>query len=108
MKLPEWETVQRAPSLFRFPGGESFSEMQTRAFGAVTEIADAHRGESVVLVSHADPIKAIVAAAVGTPRDLFQRLVISPCSITTLGFSRQGVIVLSVNTTPSLSELVPS
>ncbi len=108
MKLPEWETVQRAPSLFRFPGGESFSEMQTRAFGAVTEIADAHRGESVVLVSHADPIKAIVAAAVGTPLDLFQRLVISPCSITTLGFSRQGVIVLSVNTTPSLSELVPS
>ena len=30
MKLPEWQTVQRAPSTFRFPGGESFIEMQTR------------------------------------------------------------------------------
>ena len=30
MKLPEWGTVQRAPSTFRFPGGESFTEMQTR------------------------------------------------------------------------------
>jgi hypothetical protein len=30
MKLPEWSTVQRYPSGFRFPGGESFPEMQQR------------------------------------------------------------------------------
>ena len=108
MKLPEWQTVQRSPSLFRFPNGESFLEMQARAFSTVSDLAARHRGQQLVAVSHADPIKAIVAMAAGTPIDLFQRLVISPCSITTLGFSDHGALVLSVNTTPSLTELVPS
>jgi probable phosphoglycerate mutase len=38
MKKPEWTTVQRAPSAFRFPGGESFTEMQARIVGALEEI----------------------------------------------------------------------
>jgi len=29
MKKPEWSQVQRSPSTFRFPAGESFVEMQT-------------------------------------------------------------------------------
>jgi probable phosphoglycerate mutase len=108
MKLPEWKTVQNAPSLFRFPNGESFLEMQSRAFSTVADLAARHKGTSIVAVSHADPIKAIVAMAAGTPIDQFQRLVISPCSITTLAFSDHGVLVLGVNATSSLTELVPS
>ena len=108
MKLPAWRQVQQTPSQFRFPGGESFAEMQARSFGAVVDLAERHRGASIVAVSHADPIKAIVAAAAGVPLDLFQRLVISPCSITTLAFSAHGVVVLGVNATGSLEELVPS
>jgi len=107
-KLPEWQTVQKAPSQFRFPGGESFLEMQARSYGAVVDLAAAHRGASIVLVSHADPIKAIVAMAAGTPLDQFQRLVVSPCSITTLMITTEGAIVLSVNSTASLTEVVPS
>ena len=56
----EWVTVQRHPSGFRFPGGESFAEMQARALDAVTAIAARHRGGTVVAVSHADVIKAVV------------------------------------------------
>ncbi len=108
MKLPEWQTVQKAPSLFRFPNGESFLEMQSRAFSTVANLAQRHKGHSIVAVSHADPIKAVVAMAAGTPIDQFQRIVISPCSITTLAFSDQGVLVLSVNAPANLTELVPS
>ncbi len=79
--LPEWSTVQRAPSTFRFPGGESFPEMQHRIVSAIDRIRAAHQGETVVCVSHADPIKAAVAYALGTPLDLFQRIVVSPCSV---------------------------
>jgi probable phosphoglycerate mutase len=107
-KRPAWRTVQGAPSTFRFPDGESFGEMQVRAFDAVVALTQAHPGASIVAVSHADPIKAIVAMAAGVPLDLFQRLVISPCSITTLAFTGHGAIVLSVNSTATLSELVPS
>ena len=96
-KLPAWRVVQRSPSVFRFPGGESFMEMQARATGALAEIAASHRGKAVVVVSHADVIKAVAAAAIGTPLDLFQRIVISPCSITAIAYHREGTAVVSLN-----------
>ncbi|MEY2477054.1 MAG: hypothetical protein QOG87_2369 [Actinomycetota bacterium] len=108
MKLPEWHTVQRYPSGFRFPGGESFPEMQARIERAVARMRDRHPGETVVAVSHADPIKALVAAAVGTHLDLFQRIVISPCSVTAITFGAGGPTVLGVNSVGALSELKPS
>ena len=99
MKLPEWTTVQRYPSGFRFPGGDSFAEMQTRITGAVADLVERHRGGTVIAVSHADPIKAAVASALGTHLDLFQRIVISPCSVTTIAYGAGGPIVLNVNST---------
>lgn len=106
MKLPEWRTVQRYPSGFRFPGGESFTEMQARITGAVARLVDRHRGGVVVAVSHADPIKAAVADALGTHLDLFQRIVVSPCSVTAVAYGPGGPAVLTVNhTTGPLADL---
>lgn len=109
MKLPEWATVQRYPSGFRFPNGESFSEMQTRISDTVSRLSQQHRGETIVCVSHADPIKAAVAAALGTHLDLFQRIVISPCSITGVTYGVAGPVVLTVNSVSGdLAALKPS
>lgn len=106
MKLPEWSTVQRAPSIFSFPNGESFTEMQTRITTALDEIRNKHKGGIVICVSHADPIKAVVAHAMGTHLDLFQRIVISTCSISAISYSAYGPVVLTVNSTGGeLSEL---
>lgn len=107
-KTKEWPTVQRWPSGFRFPGGESFTEMAERSLTAVLGLVTAHPGETVVAVSHADPIKAIVAGAAGIPLDLMQRLVISPCSVSALLFGGGGPAILCVNSTGSLGELVLS
>jgi probable phosphoglycerate mutase len=102
-------TPGRAPSAFRFPGGESFTEMQARIVGALEEIRDRHPNETVVCVSHADPIKAAVAHALGTHLDLFQRIVISPCSVSVLSWGRSGPVVLTVNSTgAALAGLRPS
>lgn len=99
-KLPEWKTIQSHPSGFRFPGGESFTEMQTRIGNAIADLVARHGGETVVAVSHADPIKAVVADAMGTHLDQFQRIVISPCSITAIVYpAGSAPIVLSVNST---------
>lgn len=109
MKLPEWSTVQKAPSTFRFPNGESFTEMQTRMVTALDRIRQAHPGGVVVCVSHADPIKAAVAHAMGTHLDLFQRIVIGTCSVSAIAYSNHGPIVLTVNSTGgSLADLRPS
>jgi probable phosphomutase (TIGR03848 family) len=108
--LPEWATIQRAPSTFRFPGGESFPEMQHRITSAIDRIRTAHEGRTVVCVSHADPIKAAVAYALGTHLDLFQRIVVSPCSVSAIAFAPgQAPVVLTVNSaSSSLSDLKPS
>jgi probable phosphoglycerate mutase len=109
MKLPEWSTVQKAPSTFRFPHGESFTEMQTRMVSALDRIRAAHPGGTVVCVSHADPIKAAVAHAMGTHIDLFQRIVIGTCSVSAVAYTGHGPIVLTVNSTGgSLADLRPS
>jgi len=109
MKLPEWSTVQKAPSTFRFPNGESFTEMQTRMVSALDRIRAAHPGGTVVCVSHADPIKAAVAHAMGTHIDLFQRIVIGTCSVSAVAYTGHGPIVLTVNSTGgSLADLRPS
>jgi probable phosphoglycerate mutase len=108
-KKPEWSQVQRSPSTFRFPEGESFSEMQARITGCLATLCTRHPGQTVIAVSHADPIKAAAAQALGVHLDLFQRLVVSPCSITAILYTTGGPIVLATNSTgDDLSTLVPS
>lgn len=107
-KKPEWSTVQRYPSGFRFPNGESFSEMQTRMVSCIGRLVATHPGATIVLVSHADPIKAAVADALGTHLDLFQRISISTCSVTAIAYNTGGPNVLTVNATSDLGKLKPS
>ena len=104
----EWHAVQALPSGFRFPGGESFMEMQARTVSTLDRLAARHPGETFVAVSHADPIKAAIAATAGVPLDLMQRLVVSTCSITALLRGELTSAVLCVNSTASLAELALS
>lgn len=79
-----WPVIQARPSLVAFPDGESIRAAQLRAVDAVEEIAARHDRRAVVVVSHADIIKALVAFYVGMPLDSFQRLHVSPASTTVL------------------------
>lgn len=107
-KAPEWKAVHQHPSGFRFPGGESFVEMQSRALGAVERIRAAHPGGTVVVFSHADIIKAAVSSALGVHLDLFQRIVVSPCSVTAVAYGAGGPVVLCVNSVGDLAAMRPS
>src|SRR5215213_2072302 len=95
MKLPEWRTVQGYPSGFRFPDGVGDGRLDGIGVGHAHHPA----ARVVVCVSHADPIKAAVAHAVGTHLDLFQRIVISTCSITAVAYGMGAPVVLTVNST---------
>jgi probable phosphomutase (TIGR03848 family) len=104
-KLPEWQTVQRHPSGFRFPNGESFTELAARVAGAIERLVAQHPGQVIVAVSHADPIKIAIADALGQPLDLMQRTVISPCSVSVVAYSSGPPVVLAMNTTSELASL---
>ncbi|MEW6153151.1 MAG: histidine phosphatase family protein [Actinomycetota bacterium] len=99
-KLPAWQRVQRNPSGFRFPGGESFTELQARVVATVERIVAAHPGTTVVAVSHADTIKAAAGHATGAHLDMFQRITISPASITAIFYGELGPMVVHQNWVP--------
>jgi probable phosphoglycerate mutase len=101
----EWRTIQQLPSAFTFPGGESFAQMQARVTEAIDRLSENHRGQSFVAVSHADPIKAVIAATAGIPLDLFGRLAVATCSVTVVVRGITGYRVLCVNSTANLGEL---
>lgn len=97
-KDPMWRTVQFFPSRARFPQGEAMREVQFRAIQAIEEIAARHEKEMVVVVSHADIIRLLLAHYLGIHIDLFQRLIISPASASVLALHADGGIrVLRVN-----------
>jgi probable phosphoglycerate mutase len=104
-KLPEWQQVQRHPSGFRFPSGESFLELQARVSSTVNKLIAHHPGERIVVVSHADPIKILVAHALGQPLDLMQRTTISPCSVSVISYGPVSPSVLTVNSNGDLGNL---
>lgn len=80
-----WRVIQQTPSRVTFPGGESIRAAQARVVEQLEELADEHANEDVVVaVSHADIIKAALAHFQGMPLDSFQRIVISPASISVL------------------------
>jgi len=106
-KTDLWKVVQRTPSRAAFPGGESLFAMQARTVAALDRVVSDHLGQLVVVVSHADPIKAAIAHYTGVHLDLFQRIVVSPASVTAFEFGHHGVAMVKCNDTGALDELKP-
>jgi probable phosphomutase (TIGR03848 family) len=103
-KDPLWPVVQAHPSGVRFPGGEAMAAMAERAVRAIRDVdadvaASSGSGAVWVACSHGDVIKAILADALGLHLDLFQRLVVDPCSVSAIRYTAGRPFVLSTNDT---------
>ncbi len=98
-KQKMWSVIQSRPSTVRFPSGESFLEMSMRANHGVMDMAQGKK--RILIVSHGDVIKSIVAHHLGLPLDSFQRISIDPASLTTIKFPPSQVI--SMNSTTHLA-----
>lgn len=97
-KEKRWFAVQFFPSRVRFPEGEALREVQFRAVQTLEMLSSQHEKETIVVVSHADWIKLVLAYYLGVHIDLFQRLVISPASISAISLSSNGSVqILRLN-----------
>ncbi|MFT4009994.1 MAG: MSMEG_4193 family putative phosphomutase [Nocardioidaceae bacterium] len=113
VKEPQWRTVQAHPSAARFPDGESLAQMSARVVAGVrrwnARVETEHGKDAVwVLASHGDPIKAILADALGMHLDAFQRVVVDPGSLSLVRYTDLRPFVLATNTTAgALTHLNP-
>lgn len=93
-----WKVVQGNPSRMRFPDGETFANAQLRVVAEIEALGGQHQSNEIIACfSHSDPIRLAVAYYLGTPLDLFQRITVSPASISTLYLGKFGVRVIHVN-----------
>ncbi len=106
-KSDEWRMFQFYPSGARPPGGETGRQVQMRAVDEVEAICAAHPEGSIAIVSHADTLKAIVAHYAGIHLDLFQRLVISPASVSVIWIGPHGPRLVRLNDAGPLDDLKP-
>lgn len=92
-----WKKVQEQPSKVVFPQGESMAAMQERAMRAL-ERGLTKRGKGhVILVSHGDVLKSIIAASLNMHLDEFQRIVVDPASISILDYSSSKPRLILMN-----------
>jgi len=101
-----WRRLQAAPSNVRFPEGETLSEVQGRSLPVLLEAADRYRGKIVAVVTHADVIRLALAHFAGMHVDHFQRLTVSPASVSAVSLGDRVPRILRTNDTGSLDDLL--
>jgi probable phosphoglycerate mutase len=100
-----WHVIQEYPSRAYFPEGETMRGVQTRAVDEIERLAALHPRALVVVVSHADVIKMILAHYLGTHLDNFQRIMVSPASISLLYLAYARPYVASVNDVAHITQM---
>lgn len=104
-KRKMWEVIQEYPTRAYFPNGESMRAVQNRVIDEIESLVQKHPNQMITLVFHADLIKMTVAHYLGVHLDNFQRVVISPASISTLILGHSRPFIGNVNDTAHIQEL---
>jgi probable phosphomutase (TIGR03848 family)/uncharacterized repeat protein (TIGR03847 family) len=97
-----WRIIQINPSRASFPNGEAMRDVQMRAVNALERLAAKHPRDTVAVVSHSDVIKMILAHYLGMHLDLFQRLEVSPASLSVIALHSGRPTIVQMNETDYL------
>ncbi|MEP7291756.1 MAG: MSMEG_4193 family putative phosphomutase [Chloroflexota bacterium] len=100
-----WHVVQETPSRAYFPNGETMRGVQMRGVNEIERLAALHPRDLVVVVSHADLIKMVIAHFLGMHLDNFQRIVVAPASISSLSLGYGRPYVGTVNDVAHISQM---
>lgn len=89
------------------PDGESFSQIRDRMTAAAHRLVQAHRGKTLVLVSHAAPSKMLFAWALGAASEVAYRMRIDNASVTVIEVDRADrPVLITANDTAHLTQVV--
>jgi broad specificity phosphatase PhoE len=98
--LPEWQAFNIFRGAARIPGGETMLAAQARAVAALASLRLTWPTQELVLVSHGDVVKGLIAHFLGVPLDLFRRIEIAPASRSVLWLADASAHVDGVNLPP--------
>lgn len=102
---PLWQRFNEFRSWTAIPDGELIARAQTRAVMGILRLRARHPGERVIVITHAEIIRALVSYAAGTPLDLMLRFDCDPASVSVLSIGDGSVRILRVNDTGTLRGL---
>ena len=95
-----WQRFNVFRSSTPIPGGETMLGAQMRGLAALVRLRAAYPGGEVVVVSHGDVVKSILAHFLSTPLDLMRRIEISPASRSVLELGDRDARLLGINLPP--------
>jgi probable phosphoglycerate mutase len=94
---PRWRHwVERRGSV-TIPGGEAFADVARRADAGLRRLAGLHPGETLLVLSHGDVIKAALVTCLGLSLDQLEAFDIAPASLSVLAAAGEGWKVKLVN-----------
>jgi probable phosphoglycerate mutase len=99
LDLPAWQHFNRFRSGTRIPGGELILEAQSRMVTALERLHVEHGRSLVAIVSHGDPLRALLTYYLGMPLDFILRIEVQPASVSVVELEDYGVRVVRMNDT---------
>lgn len=95
--LDRWKQWNSFRSGGRIPDGETMIEVQARMIEEIQRLRAQYPEQTLAVFSHGDPIRAVLAYYLGVPLDLFQRIEVSPASLSTLTLNEHGPKIIAIN-----------
>lgn len=96
-KEKDWKKIQKSPSTFTFPKGESFSSAARRVERELGKLARQYPNESILIVTHGDVIKMALQISNGGTLDNFQKFVVDTCSLSEIEWNKGSRLVVRSN-----------
>jgi broad specificity phosphatase PhoE len=87
------------------PGGERFTEVARRASEGLRRLVEAHPDQQVLVVSHGDVIKAMIAGVLALSLDNLERFDIAPCSVSVIAMGPERAQLRLLNALGALGTL---
>ncbi len=100
-----WKAIQTKPVGVKLPGGESIDEVQARMVAAIEILRQKHPDGLIAVVSHADPLKSVIAHYLNWDLNHFQRIAIHPASVSVLQVNDNGATLVRLNDTGALTKI---
>jgi broad specificity phosphatase PhoE len=101
----EWRRFNRFRSWTAIPDGELVITAQARAVSGLVHLRSLHPGQRVIVVTHADVIRSLLAYTAGMGLDQLLRYECDPASVSVITVSQESARIVRVNDTGTLAGL---